>query len=107
MNVTLEVTGNCVFGPTPLAERRRIELQPTTRSRKTAFDLAGDTNTHQSPSILVAVRKRQRNNVWPSRFCCASKNSSKTIFAQVFEFLTTYSLIVNFSDLLFNFKRAI
>src|ERR1044072_4781961 len=68
MDVTLEVSGYRELGPTPIAQRRRIELQPSARRRKAALDFAIDLDAGQAASIFVAIRKRERNDVWPRGF---------------------------------------
>src|SRR6267142_2815893 len=98
MNVALEVTGNCVFGPAPGGQSVRIKLQPPTRCREAAFYFAIYHNSGKASIIFIAIRQREWNNVWPGGFWRAREYTSKAIFTNIFQFFWPYSVFVDIPD---------
>src|SRR6185436_5876540 len=107
MNVTLEVRRYRVFGPTPVLERVRKELQLSAWRWKAAFDCVPNLDAGETTSNFITIGGRYRNNVWSRRFCGTSKHSTKSIYIEILQLFSANSLIVDLSDLVFDFKSAI
>src|SRR6185312_14721807 len=101
VNVTLEVSRNRELGPTPVAQRRRVKLQPSARCWKTALNCSLDVDAGESTSIFVTIRNRKGNDVWSSRFRRAREDSSETILLEIVQLSGRNCLFVNSTNLLF------
>src|SRR6266851_8095543 len=99
MNVALEVTGNCMFGPAPGGQGVRIKLQPPTRCREAAFYFAIYHDSGKASTIFIAIWQREWDNVRLGGFWRTREYTSKAIFTNIFQFFWPYSLVVDFSDL--------
>src|SRR5829696_4704055 len=107
MNVTLEIGWNRQLGPAPITQGRRIKLQAPARRRKAAFDLSVDIDTGEAPSVFITIGQWEGHDIWPARFCRASKHSARAILSHVVQLFRRNHFFVNSSNLLFDFKRAI
>src|SRR5215204_3373991 len=107
MNVTLEVSRECVLRPTPIVHRLRVELQFATRRRKAAFDRVANLYSGKPAPIAIAIRQWNGNNVWTSRFCGTCERTSKRIDFNVVQLFFADSFGVDLSYLVFDLKRAI
>src|SRR6185369_3544311 len=75
--------------------------------RETTFDLSIDVDAGESTPVSIAIRQRKRNDVWSSRFRRAREDSPERIFMDVVQLVASDSFVVNLSDLLFDFERAV
>ena len=71
MNVTLDVSRNRVFGPTPISQRSRIEFQLAARCGKAAFDFVVNCSRRQGAG------HRHRRQDWEPARCLATQVSAR------------------------------
>src|SRR6266850_2228815 len=107
VNVTLDVSRNRVFMPSPLCECLGKEFQAAARGWKSALDLTVDFHAGESPAIFIAVGAGDRHDVRRCGFRGPSEYAAKMIFANILELFAGYVLFVDCANLLRDLKRAI
>src|ERR1044071_5271816 len=107
MSMAFDVSWNRVLGPTPISQRAGKEFQLPAGRGKATFDLAVNFHAHQSSSFRIAVRTRDRHDVWRSRLCGATVDATEFVLANVEKFFGGNLLFIERARLLFDFKRTI